>query len=212
MTLEALMATGMSKEQAEAALKLHKEAIDGNYVPKATFEAERSNAKTLKEQVAERDGQIAELGKFKGTAEELTTKVAELERKNGEDAQKHAAELLKIQQDAALLSEIASKVHDPDDVLSKLSREKITFDNGKVKAGLTEQLDELKKTKPHYFKEDANKGSGLPEGWLPFGKSPAEGSGEAPKGNEAATFGAELAKLKSAGDTVAAKAAEIYFK
>lgn len=213
MTLEALIALGMTKEQAEATLKLHKDAIDGNYVPKATFEAERTNSKTLKQQVEDRDKQITELGKFKGTAEELTTKVTDLEKKNKEDAEKHAAELEGVVQEAALRSEIGALVHDADDVISKLDRKVITFKDGKVEAGLKEQLETLKKSKPHYFKEEKKKETGLPEGWSPFGKTPAEGGDDGKgKGDEAANFGAELAKVKSAGETAAAKAADIYFK
>ena len=82
MTLETLVKAGLTEEQAKAVLKLHKDAIDGNYVPKATFEAEREKLKTANETIADRDKQITELGKFKGTAEELQQKVNTLTQEN----------------------------------------------------------------------------------------------------------------------------------
>jgi pentose-5-phosphate-3-epimerase len=47
MTLEALMALGITEAQAQGALKLHNDAINGFYVPKATFEAESAQAYKL---------------------------------------------------------------------------------------------------------------------------------------------------------------------
>jgi len=212
MNLEALISLGLTKEQAESALKFHKEAIDGHYVPKATFEAERVSSKALKQQIEDRDKQITELGKFKGTTEELTAKVTDLEKKNKEAADKHALELKGVIQDAALRSELSALVHDAEDVISKLNRDTIVFKEGKIETGLKEQLENLKKSKPHYFKEEQKKDAGLPEGWSPFGKTPNEGGEEKSKLNEAANFGAELAKAKTVGETAAAKAADIYFK
>ena len=41
MKLEDLVKEGFTEEQAKKILDLHKKAIDGNYVPKDTFNAER---------------------------------------------------------------------------------------------------------------------------------------------------------------------------
>lgn len=212
MNLEALLAFGVTQEQAESILSLHKTAIDGNYVPKATFTAEREKVATFKQQVEDRDQQIADLGKFEGTAKQLQEKVDALEKSNKEAAERHEAEIKQITEEAILRFELAPLVHDADDVLSKLDSKVITFEDGKVKSGLTEQLEHLKQSKPHYFKQEVAEKKGLPEGWSPFGVTPPEGKDEGDKGDKAAAFGTELAKARSASETAAAKAAETYFQ
>ena len=51
MNEEQLKALGLEADVITKVLKIHKDSIDGNYVPKATFEAERENVKTLKTQI-----------------------------------------------------------------------------------------------------------------------------------------------------------------
>lgn len=214
MTKESLIAAGFTEEQATKIMKMHTKAIDGNYVPKATFDAERDKSKNLTAQVADRDKQITELGTFKGTAEQLQTKVAELENQNKEAKTKFEADLLQAQKDAAIRFDIANSVIDPDDVLPKLDQTKIVFKEGKIASGLTEQLDEIKKSKPHYFKAEKKEQEGIPQGWL-FGKTPPEGGDDGKGGgtkSEAEKFGEMLAGSKLSGTTAAEKAAETYFK
>lgn len=214
MNKESLIAAGFTEEQATKIMQMHQKAIDGNYVPKATFEAEREKSKNLTAQVADRDKQITELGAFKGTAEQLQTKVADLEKQNKEAKDKFDADLLQAQKDAAIRFDIASSVIDPDDVLPKLDQSKIVFKDGKIVSGLTEQLDELKKSKPHYFKTEKKDPEGIPQGWL-FGKTPPESGDDDKSGgkkSEAELFGEMLASSKLSGTTAAEKAAETYFK
>lgn len=217
MTKEQLIQQGLTDTQADAVLALHKSAIDGHYVPKTVFEAERNKVKALNETIADRDKQIKELGQFKGTAEQLQSRVAELEKQNKEAKAKYEAEIQKITSEAIVRAELISQVYDPDDVLGKLDFSKIIIKDGKISAGLTEQIEELKKTKPHYFKaQSEDKQSGLPAGWSIFGKSPREGSDNSEAasgvGKKSDDFGAQLAKLKLAGEETAKKIDDIYFK
>lgn len=214
MNKESLIAAGFTEEQATRILQMHQQAIDGNYVPKATFNAEHESVKNLKAQLADRDKQITELGTFKGTAEQLQTKVSDLEKQNKEAKEKFEADLLQTQKDAAIRFDIAGSVIDPDDILPKLDQSKIVFKDGKIASGLTEQLDELKKSKPHYFKAEDKGNNGLPKGWL-FGQTPPEGSEGNKGGNEkteAQKFGEMLAASKMSGNNAAEKVAENYFK
>lgn len=190
MNIPALIEKGFTEEQANTVIVLHKEAIDGNYIPKATFDAEREKIKVLNSQVAERDAQITELGKFKGTQEELEAKVSQLETANKEAIAAHEAEVAKLEKVNAVKFHIMNAVHDPEDVISRLDMDAIKIENGSVKAGLDDQLSNLKTTKPHYFKQEQEK----PAGWQPFGTPPAEsvttpGSTEVP-------FGKSLAEKK----------------
>lgn len=214
MNKESLIKAGFTEEQADNIIKMHQDAINGNYVPKATFNAERETVKGLQTQIADRDKQIKELGAFKGTAEELQTKVANLEKQNKADKEKFEADLLQAQKDAAIRFDIASTVIDPDDVLPKLDQSKIVFKDGKIESGLTEQLDVLKQSKPHYFKQDKKETDGQPGGWNIFGKTPAEGSDGAggDQKSDAQKFGEMLANSKMSGTNAANKAADVYFK
>ena len=214
MKLEDLMKQGFTEDQAKKILELHKKAIDGNYVPKATFDAERDKLKTANETIADRDNQIAELGKFKGTAEELQNKVDELTTENGKAKQEYEEKLKKMETDTAIRAAIVDQVHNPDDIISRLDVTKLTITDGKVVAGIVEQMDAIKKTHPHYFKEakadDGNNG-GLPGGWHPFGKSPDESKSQGST-DSAAEFGKSLAKAQSQGIASTQKASDIYFK
>lgn len=213
MKLEDLIKEGFTEDQAKKIVELHKKAIDGNYVPKATFDAERDKLKTANDTIADRDKQITELGKFKGTAEELQKKVDDLTADNTKKTQEYEAKLKDVEETAAIRAAVADQVHSADDIMSKLDRTKLTIKDGKVVAGLVEQMDAIKKDSPHYFKEaktDDGKG-GWPGGWNPFGKSPDESKAQG-GADSAAEFGKSLAKAQAQGMNSTQKAADIYFK
>lgn len=208
MTLEELTKAGFTEDQAKKILEMHQKSIDGNYIPKATFEAERQKVKDANAIIAERDKQITELGSFKGTAEELQKKVDELTTANNTAKAEYEAKLTKMAQENSLKLAIADKVHNVEDILPKLDVTKITFKDGAVVAGLVEQMEALKKSNPYYFKED-NAGKNLPGGWTPFGRKPEEGDGSSGSAEE--EFGKSLAKAVSTGNTFAEKADKTYF-
>lgn len=214
MTLEALMKKGLTEEQAKLVMSLHQEAIDGNYVPKATFEAERTKVKDANATIADRDKQIVELGKFKGTAEELQKKVKTLTADNEKAKTEYENKLKEMETDNAIRSAIAGQVHNADDIMPRIDKTKLTITDGKVTAGLVEQMDAIKKTHAHYFKEnkvDEGDNGGFPKGWRLFGQSPEEGNNSG--GTDSATeFGKNLAKAQSQGIASTQKAADIYFK
>lgn len=210
MNKEQLIAAGFTEAQADAILKLHKDAIDGNYVPKATFEAEREKVKNLNTEVSNRDTQINELGKFKGIAEELQTKVTQLETANAQAKAGFEQQLKELTQKTLVTSSIRDLVLDVEDVIPKLDFSKITFKDDKIESGLTEQLENLKQAKPHYFKTE--KQDTTPKGWV-FGKTPQEGNEDNKgKDNEFVAFGKQLAQTKVASGDVAKKVADNYFK
>lgn len=213
MKLEDLLKEGFTEDQARKILDIHKKSIDGNYVPKATFDAERDKVKAANDTIADRDKQIAELGKFKGSAEELQKKVDDLTADNTKKDQEYQAKLKDMEETTAIRASIAGQVHSPDDILPRLDRTKLTIKDGAVVAGLKEQMDAIKQTHPHYFKADPGNGGkgGFPGGWQPFGKSPDEGRGQGGS-DSAVEFGKSLAKAQSQGMASTQKAADIYFK
>lgn len=210
MKEEQLKELGLEADVIAKVLKIHKDSIDGNYVPKATFEAERENVKTLKNQITERDNQITELTKFKGTNEELQKQLNDYKAQNEELKTNSEKELAKLKKENLLKFELKDQVIDVDDVLPKLNIDNIVFENDAIKSGLKEQLEDLRKSKPHYFaqQEDKNKNTG----WKPFGTPPTESGKEPDKVAPEVDFAKQLAQAKNATTRASQKALETYFK
>lgn len=209
MKEEQLKELGLEGDVITKVLKLHKDSIDGNYVPKATFDAERENAKTLKTQITERDNQITELTKFKGTNEELQKQIEEYKTKNAELQADSEKEIAKLKKENILKFELKDQVVDIDDVIPKLNLENIVFENDQIKSGLKEQLDDLRKTKPHYFAQQTENQKGT--GWQPFGKTPNDSGTNNEQTSPDVDFAKSLAKARNSSAEVAKKATETYF-
>lgn len=212
MKLEELTAIGLSDEQAKNVMSMFKSSIDGNYVPKATFEAERQKVKDRDAMITERDTQISDLSKFKGDTEQLQKKIDDLTNQNAEDRKAYEEKMQQMEIESTLRLEVADKVHNFDDILPKLDVSKIAFKDGKVVSGLSEQLDGIKASNPYYFKEEPSApDKGLPGGWRPSGREPAESSGSQ-TGNVAADFGKSLAQSQIQNSATMQKASQTYFQ
>lgn len=211
MTKEKLIELGVPESVIESVLKAYKDSIDGNYVPKATFDAEREKVKDLNNQIADRDKQIEGLKKFEGDNEKLKERIETIETENANQKQQYEEKMATLEQDAILSSQLTPLVNDISDVLPKIDREKLVFKDGKV-TGLDEQVAELRKVSPHYFKSDKPKDDNKP-GWNPFGSNPFEGSGngDGNGGNTDKDFGANLAKSIH-GDSSNSDGKDFYFK
>ena len=73
MTKEALIAFGLTEEQAEKAIQLHNAAMEG-YVPKGTYDVLKAENENLVATVNSNKTELEKLKKFEGTnAEEPTT-------------------------------------------------------------------------------------------------------------------------------------------
>ncbi len=205
MTKEQLLNAGFTEEQATNILKLHKEAIDGNYVAKHRFDEVNGELKTAKEQVIERDKQITDLKKFEGDTKALQEKITTLESENATKDKEYKANLaLERKKNAiklALLEDENGKPHDADLVMGLFNLEQIVIDEatGKISSGFKEQNDAIRKEKAFLFspKEDANKGGdGKPAGWKPAGTLPADGDKGGGGVDPSVSFGKSLAQIK----------------
>lgn len=201
MDKETLLKAGYTEEQATAILKMHKEAIDANYIPKHRFDEVNTELKNTKTQLGERDVQIGELKKFEGTAAELQTKITELTNANAtKDTEHQKALALEKKKNAvkmALLDDENGKPHDSDMVMGLFNLENIVTDeNGKITAGYKEQADTIRKEKAFLFGTKES-GDGKPAGWKPAGTEPPEGDkGKGGTPDEATAFGKSLAQVK----------------
>jgi DNA repair exonuclease SbcCD ATPase subunit len=137
-------------------------------------ESEKNNSENLsfKKQISERESQITELKKFKGSHEDLQKKIEELENENKvKSAEFEKALLIERKNNAirsSLISDPLGKPHDVDLVIGMVDTEKVSVDqNGKIVGGFKEQLDTIKKEKAFLFQKAEN--------FSPSGKPPANG-------------------------------------
>lgn len=210
MNKEDLVKLGLTEEQAKAVKNLWKEELDGKYVPKETFDAERQKVKDKDSAIAERDSQLKELGKFKGNAEELQKKVDELTEKNATATKEYEEKLSALEKDSAIRLAVGDSVYNFDDVKSRLDFNKIFIKDGKVESGLKEQIDSIQKNYPHYFKPAEGAKNGLPTGWQITGKTPSEG-GKGGEGEDPSVAMAKMFAQSAKTDENMKKAEEYYF-
>lgn len=201
MTKEQLLALGLSEEQATNILKLHKEAIDGNYVAKHRFDEVNGELTQSKEQVKERDKQITELKKFEGDSKALQEKITALETDNATKDKEYKANLaLERKKNAiklALLEDENGKPHDADMVMGLFNLELVVIDEatGKISSGYKEQNDSIRKEKPFLFSAKEQPKPGTP-GWKPAGNPPADGDKGAAGTDPSISYGKSLAQIK----------------
>lgn len=206
MTKEQLLALGLSEEQADKALKLHKETIDGSYVPKHRFDEVNGELTQSKESVKERDTQIKELKKFEGDSKALQDKITELETANSDKDKEYQSNLaLERKKNAirlSLLEDENGKPHDAEMVMGLFNLEQVLIDEatGKITSGYKEQNEALRKEKAFLFGEKQPVGGGDDKnknpGWKPQGQTPPDGNGGQGGIDPSISYGKSLAQIK----------------
>lgn len=198
MDKKKLIDAGFSEEQVASILKIHKEAVDGKFVPKYRFDEVNNELKTAKDQLTERDTQIKELKKFEGDSKALAAKIVEMEEANKQkDAEYKANMELERKRNSvrlALLEDAEGKPHDADMVMGLFDLSKVTMDEaGKITAGFKEQNETIRKEKSFLF--EAKSDPKNPNGWKPKGNGPKDGDhNNGP--DTAETYGKSLAAIK----------------
>lgn len=213
MTLESLVAAGISQEQAKQILDAHKATIAGNYIPKARFDEVNTQLANANTQLKDRDSQIAGLKKFEGDNEALKQKVTELETANQQKDADMQAALSKERLTNAMKLKLSGKVHDVDMVLAQIDESKVSHDKDGNLVGFDEQVKTLQESKKFLFVEETPAKGNPYAGFRVSGKTPPEGGENPPKDqNTPESFGASLAKRKIAAAESAKKSQEHYFK
>lgn len=150
MKKEALIQLGLTEEQAEKAMKLHSETVQG-LVPKDKLDEAVTEKERLESSLKERDKQLDELKGAAGTSAELKQKLDEAISKNKEDTEKAAAEFAAYKKDNAVnLQLYKSGAKNLKAVKALLDLSKVSVDGDNV-IGLQEQLDALKKSDEFLF-------------------------------------------------------------
>lgn len=152
MTKDELKALGLTDEQVEKIT----DDIGRNFVAKSQFNAKNDELKALK---VERQTSQAELEKLKADNAEnadLVKQLDALKAAQEKREQEHAAEMARVQLDAAVeRSLMGAKAKNAKAVRALLDMEKVKLD-GETLTGLDEQLNALKTSDAYLFETDTD--------------------------------------------------------
>lgn len=213
MNSEELIKLGLTEEQADKVIALHKDKISGNYVPKATFDEEREKVKEYKKLVDDAKANATDSEELKKQIEDLKekSKTMEAEYKKKEEHREHIESIKKL---------LPEDVIDADDIISRLDIDSYTYSGDTVK-GLSEDIEALRKSKPHYFKAKEDKENTSDDQSNNFLKGivgiqkpseSSENSGKDIKEPESVQLGKQLGKLRMQTEQQSQKSRETFFK
>lgn len=173
MTLEQLIALGMTEEVAKKVLESYQATIKDQFVPIARFNQVNDTKKQLEEDIKERDKQLKELKANAKGNEELEKKIMELQEANKKAKEEYEKTLNKQQKDFAIIEALRDAgAKNQKAVMALLDLDTVKVD-GKDLLGLKEQLEKLKESDSYLFGEGAGVGGRDPH---PPGKGGKETS------------------------------------
>lgn len=174
MKKEQLLELGLTEEQADKVLNLHKEVLTG-FIPKARFDEVNETKKELEQQIQERDNQLKELQKKAKGNEELEKRILELQEANKATKEQYEAKIKDMTITAAIQTKLTDAKY-PDLLLTKFDRSKLSIAEDGTVLGIDEQLTALKEQYKDLFKPDVkgkepvNIGGGTPSTKNPWSK------------------------------------------
>lgn len=152
MKKEQLLELGLTEEQADKVLNMHKEVLAG-FIPKARFDEVNETKKELEQQIQERDKQLKDLQeKVKGN-EELENTIKELQEANKATKEQYEAKIKDMTITAAIQSKLTDAKY-PELLLTKFDRSKLSIAEDGTVLGIDEQLTALKEQYKDLFKAD----------------------------------------------------------
>lgn len=145
MTRKQLEDLGLTKEQADAVIKINGDDIEN---AKTVLSAELKNMQTevdgLKGQVKDRDKQLEALKTAAGDNEALTQQIADLQKTNKDTVAAHESEMNRLKVDFAVEKALTNaKAKNVKAVKALLDLEEVKFDKEGNIAGLAEQIEKL---------------------------------------------------------------------
>lgn len=164
MNKEQLIALGLSEEQADKVISGF-----GQMVPKTRLDDKINEVKDLKDQITQRDKDLADLKKEAEGNADLQTKFENLEKQYMDEKEALETKIKDTQLSGALKLALAGKVHDADLVTGLIDKTKIELgEDGNVSKGLDEQIKELQKSKSFLFVPEKKPNTTL-KGFVPGG-------------------------------------------
>lgn len=152
MKKEQLLELGLTEEQADKVLNLHKEVLAG-FIPKARFDEVNETKKELEQQIQGRDNQLKELQKKAKGNEELEKRIQELQEANKATKEQYEAKIRDMTINAAIQSKLTDAKY-PDLLISKFDKSKLSIADDGTVLGIDEQLTTIKEQYKDLFKPD----------------------------------------------------------
>lgn len=209
---EKLIKLGLTEEDAGKVVDNFGSVIDGVYVPKTRLDEVISERDKANELVKERDNQLEKIKNSDENPETLKQTISDLQKKNKEDKEANDKALAAERKTNAIKIELIGKVHNPEVAMSLLKQEEIVMDGDKVKSGLKEQIEGLRKTDSYMFipETDNSVNQGNNNSVVVKGANPKEGD-SVPQGNlsKAELMAKDLAK--NANNNIKKTTDSIYF-
>lgn len=156
ITKEQLIQSGIEETVATSILSninsLFKSVLDNNYVSKEVFNEANNKKTTLQNDLLAAQNEVKRLKPFENDVSTLNTTIADLNTQITDWKNKYDNQATVLLQENLVRNTLSDIVVDMDDVFPKIDMSKVVFKDGKIESGLTEQIDALKQSKPHYFK------------------------------------------------------------
>lgn len=146
---------GEAKKKATEGLK---NFLKDNYVEKAKFYEAATAKSNLETQIKERDKQLETLKKTAGDKEKLEATIKQLQEDNKSAKTKYETDLKNLRIDSAVKLKLSGTAQDVDIVAGLIDKTKLIVSDDGTVAGLDEQINPLKQSKPFLFKEIKSKG------------------------------------------------------
>lgn len=157
-----LQELGLENEIIDKVLTLHKEELNGNYIPKSRFDEVNNLKKEYETQVNDYSKQIEELKDSGASAKEMKDKMEALQQDFATKEQEYQNKLQNVTVNSALKLALNGKVHDVDIVSNLINRENLEIDeNGNITKGLEDQIKPLQENKPFLFKQEQEQQRGI---------------------------------------------------
>lgn len=155
MTIEEYIALlnldGEAKKKATESLK---NLLKDSYVEKTKFDEAAAAKSNLETQIKERDKQLETLKKTAGDKEKLEATIKQLQEDNKSAKTKYETDLKNLRIDSAVKLKLSGTAQDVDIVAGLIDKTKLIVSDDGTVAGLDEQINPLKQSKPFLFKND----------------------------------------------------------
>lgn len=162
MNKEQLVGLGLSEEQADKVVEGF-----GKMIPKSRLDEKIAEVNDYKQQLADRDTQLADLQSKANGNEELQAQIQALQQQNEQVKTEYQQQLQQKEFDFALTEALRdAKAKNPKAVKALLDTSTVKFVDGKL-IGLDEQLTALKTSDDYLFTSDKLKGSIPAQGGTP---------------------------------------------
>lgn len=156
MTLEQLIELGLTEEVAKKVLGIHKDTLKDEFIPIARFNEVNEDKKDLKEQLEDRDTQLADLKEKAKGNEDLTNKITELEELNNTTKEEYEEKIKALEYENTLTDYLNNYSFTNDRVKQSIKedmkKKEFKIEEGKL-LGADDYIKVLQESEPESFKQ-----------------------------------------------------------